>query len=425
LSCARPLRITWCSKPPTQSGFERLGCDNIAVADADARADGFRWDRLTSSVALGYCLLVVALSAGVVLGELREEFGIGGFVAALHGSTFGIGLLVMSSVGVPLIRKLGRPASLRLAVVGMTVGATLFGLGQSWPVTLTGAAIAGVAASLLVVVIPGLIHDHHGENRSDAFAAVNGLPLVMGLVLSVTIGVSLALEHDWRPSYLVLLALTVVALVTAGWRVELPRSVNLPPLRASVFRERDVLVPWLFIVNGVLVEFVVAVWAASYLKEVGGASSGLAPALAGGFAVMMFVSRIRLPWIVRHLGDRTIAASFVGAAIGATIMCFVPSLSARFIGLLIIGFSAGPLYPLTVERLYVRAEAIVGGVGLGAVSGLASGTAITVGPILAGLVADAVGLRWSMLITIGLGLLGAITQFNSPHRPPTQVVAVR
>ncbi|MBP9054219.1 MAG: hypothetical protein KBF94_16500, partial [Ilumatobacteraceae bacterium] len=51
----------------------------------------FRWDRLTYSSALGYCLLVAGLSVGVVLSELRDEFGISGVVAALHGSTFGIG----------------------------------------------------------------------------------------------------------------------------------------------------------------------------------------------------------------------------------------------------------------------------------------------------------------------------------------------
>jgi MFS family permease len=386
------------------------------VANIEVGGAGFRWDRLTFSIALSYCLLVVSLSAGVVLGELREEFGIGGFVAALHGSTFGLSLLVMSSIGVPVIRKLGRPASLRLAVVGMTVGATLFGLGQSWPVTLSGAAIAGIAASLLVVVIPGLVHDHHGDNRADAFAAVNGLPLAMGLLLSVTIGGTLALERSWRPSFLVLLAATAVVITVVGWRVEFPGAVNLRPLRASVFRQRDVVVPWLFIVNGVLIEFVIAVWATSYLKEVGGASSGPAAALAGGFALMMFVSRIRLPWIVSHLGDRTIAAGFVGAAVGASMMCFVPSLPVRVVGLLVVGLSTGPLYPLSVERLYVRAEAIVGAVELGAVSGLASGTAIAIGPILAGVVADAIGLRWSMLIIVGLGLLGAVTQFDSPHR---------
>ena len=35
----------------------------------------FRWDRLTYSSALGYCLLVAGLSVGVVLSELRDEFG--------------------------------------------------------------------------------------------------------------------------------------------------------------------------------------------------------------------------------------------------------------------------------------------------------------------------------------------------------------
>ena len=48
----------------------------------------FRWDRLTYASALGYCMLVAALSVGVVLGELRDQFHLDGVIAALHASTF-------------------------------------------------------------------------------------------------------------------------------------------------------------------------------------------------------------------------------------------------------------------------------------------------------------------------------------------------
>ena len=55
-------------------------------------------------------MLVAGLSVGVVLGELRDEFGINGVVAALHGSTFGIGLLVAGVWGVRLVDRIGRRA---------------------------------------------------------------------------------------------------------------------------------------------------------------------------------------------------------------------------------------------------------------------------------------------------------------------------
>ena len=63
----------------TAAGAERLRQMETVTT---RRVEAFRWDRLTISIALGYCLLVVALSAGVVLGELRSELHISGVIAA-------------------------------------------------------------------------------------------------------------------------------------------------------------------------------------------------------------------------------------------------------------------------------------------------------------------------------------------------------
>ncbi len=379
--------------------------------------EGFRWDRLTGSVALGYCMLVVALSAGVVLGELRDEFAIGGTIAALHGSTFGIGLIVMAALGVRIVGRWGRGRALRASIVMMIVGAVLFGTGNAWQLTLAGTAVAGIGAALYVVIIPGLIHDHHGAHRATAFAAVNGLPLLMALVISLSIGATLSAGGSWRTTYAVILVATTIIVVGIAGRVAVPDSTVASKLGVKVLTDRVVLVPWLQLINAVVAEFVVGVWAASYLLEVGGASSGLAPALAGVFGLMMFASRVGLARLVARFGNRTIAAGFATVATGALIMCFGTTLPLRVVGLMVIGFGAGPLYPLCVERLYVRAESTVGPVALGAVSALASGVGITVGPLLAGVVADIVGLRWSMLATAVVAVVGIVTQYNSPHRP--------
>ena len=53
------------------------------------------WDRLTITCALSFCVLVAGLSVGIVLGELRDELGISGVVAAAHGSAFGIGVFAV------------------------------------------------------------------------------------------------------------------------------------------------------------------------------------------------------------------------------------------------------------------------------------------------------------------------------------------
>lgn len=370
----------------------------------------FRWDRLTFSSALGYCLLVAGLSVGVVLGELRDEFAISGVVAALHGSTFGIGLLFAGMFGVRVVDRIGRRAVLQLAAAGLFGGVVLFCLGPSWHVTLLGTAFSGAGGALLVMVMPGLISDHHGPHRAEAFAAVNGAPGVSGVAFSLLVGGALTLGWSWRPPYLLLTTVFTIALIVVALPVPVPDGERTGSFSLRHFRDRTVLVPWAHMVNGVLAEFSVGIWAVTYLREVGGASSGLAPILASVFGVMMFSTRLALPVLLRLWGDATVAWSFVFIGLGGAVMCFAPGLALKVFGLVLVGFGGAPLYPLTVDRFYQRAGHQLDAVSLGAYCALASGVAVTVGPLVLGVVADAVGLRWAILVVPVLASIGAFTQ---------------
>jgi len=383
----------------------------------------FRWDRLTYASALGYALLVGGLSVGVVLGELRHQFHLSGVIAALHGSTFGFASITAGLFGVRVVDRLGRRGSLVTAAVAIATGITMFCLGPAWPITLTGTALAGLGGALLVMVMPALISDHHGEHRAEAFAAVNGAPGLAGVAFSLVVGAALALHWSWRPPYLIITGIIVIVLTAVAWPVSVPETPRQGAFTLSHLRERDVFVPWLHIVNAVFTEFAVGVWAATYLKEVGHASGGLAAALAGVFGVMMFLSRLVLPTTLRYLGDATIAVSFMVLAVGAVVMCFAPGLLPRVGGLLLVGFGGAPLYPLTVDRLYASAEHKIDSISLGAICILASGTAVTLGPLTLGVLADRVGLRLALLIVPAVGVLGAITQRPVRHAHAARSIA--
>jgi MFS family permease len=124
----------------------------------------------------------------------------------------------------------------------------------------------------------------------------------------------------------------------------------------------------------------------------------------------MFLSRLALPRIMRRLGDATITVSFIVLAVGAMMMCFAPGLLPRVGGLVIVGLGGAPLYPLTVDRLYASAEHKIDSISLGAICALASGVAVTLGPLALGVLADSVGLRRAMLIVPVIATVGAITQ---------------
>jgi hypothetical protein len=91
-------------------------------------------------------------------------------------------------------------------------------------------------------------------------------------------------------------------------------------------------------------------------------------------------------------------------------MCFAPGFALRAVGLAIVGFGGGPLYPLTVDGLYASAEHKLDSITLGAYCALASATAVTVGPMLLGSLADVFGLQKALLLVPVIGVAGAISQ---------------
>jgi MFS family permease len=387
-------------------------CYNVAVQtdlEADAPA-GFRWDRMSAAVALGYCVLVAALSIGSVLGELRQQFHLSGFVAALHGSTFGFGLLLAGCFGVGFVDRVGRRSALALSAGTMIVGIASFCLGPSWPVTLFGAALGGLGGALLVMVMPGLVSDHYGEHRAAAFAALNGVPGLAGVAFGLSVGLALGFGWSWRLPYLILTSLFAGALAIVAWPVPLPETTRHGRFTLAHFRNRDVFVPWLYMVNAVLTEFTVGIWATTYLKEVGRASGGMAAAAGGSFGVAMFVSRLVMPRVMAVTGSATVPLGFLVVGAGALLMCFGPGLAVETLGVVAVGFGGGPLYPLTVDRLYARAEGAVDSISLGAICALASGVAVVLGPLATGVLADAFTLRWAILVVPVLACIGAITQ---------------
>lgn len=364
---------------------------------------------------MSFCVLVAGLSVGMVLGELRDELHISGVVAAAHGSAFGIGMLVLGAFGSGLLARIGRPRAFWGAVATVAAGILLLCVAHVWPLTLLGASMAGVACSLLVLLMPGIIADHHGEQRAAAYAAVNGVPGLAGISFSLVVGGVVASGGSWRWPYALLTLVIVTAVVIAGRGVSIPRS-DLPPVRAlPLFRHRDIWLPYVHIVHAVMVEFPIGIWAVAYLKEVGGASSGLAVSLGAIWGLFLFVTRMSLPRLVHRFGPWARSISFGVAAAGALVMWMGPGLWVRVAGLTIVSIGAGPLYPLAVDRLYLGAAADT--MALGAVTALASGTAVTVGPLLLGVLADRFGLRDALLFVPALAVLGVWTARPAAAQP--------
>ena len=374
---------------------------------------GVRWDRLTVTMVLSFFVLVAGLSVGLVLGELRDELGLSGLVAAAHGSTFGVGLLAMGGFGVGLVGRVGRPVAFWSTCVVIVVGVTVLCLGREWWITLGGTAIAGVACALLVLLAPGIVADHHGDGWVNTFAAVNGVPGFAGIAFSLVVGAAIAAGISWRAPYLGVTLLFALALVLVGRRVHLPHGAPTGASAISLVRRAGTRRPFVDVVHAVLSEFPLGVWAVVVLKEVGGASGGAAAALGAVWGLSIMASRLALPRITALAGRWTGTLGYAAVAVGSSLVWLGPGLTVRVLGIVVAGLGTGPLYPLAVERLYAKVDADT--VSLGAVTALASGVAITTGPLLLGILADVVGLRHAVLVVTALGVAGVLRS-----RPTTE-----
>ncbi len=368
------------------------------------------YDRVTVTLILAFCVLVAGLSLNAVLAEVRSELHLSATMTTLHGSMFGIGLLIAGLVGRPVVTHVGRKKTLYLSVVLTFVGMTTFSAGHRVQLTLLGAGAIAVGAAMIVMVAPGIIADHHGEQRGAALAAINGIPGLVAVPIAIALGIVIGAGASWRTPYFLIGALMLLLVLITGLPARLPAttSTTTTATASELRRERpvspinlliqrpDVRWFWFITMIAVLTEFPPGVWCSTYLHEVGGASSGLASGLSCVYGVGLFCSRMFLPRLLRRFGTRLRSAGLMTMAVSAVSLWSVPVLWVRVVALFIMGIGAGPLYPVSIDDLF-KVDG-VDTVALGAVGALASGTAITIGPLMFGVIADSISLRHAALV---------------------------
>lgn len=366
--------------------------------------------------ALGYCMLASAVSIGITLGELRTQLHLSGTLTALHGSSFGIGMVLAGLFGNQVVRRFGRPRVFWVACASVMVGVVLFCVGSVVSVTLLGATIGGLAAATIAMVQPGLIADHHDEHRSAAFAAVNAYPALCGVVLALGVGATLSAHRSWRWTFVTFVAALFVALIFIGRRATVPAaSVTSGQPVWRLFRSSEVRWAWLDMTLAVFVEFPIGIWSTVYMKEVAHATPATAPVLACVFGLALFASRLLLPRIATFVGPTLREWSLGAAGFSALTLWAVPSLPAKFISLAAIGFCAGPLYPASIDRLYAAAHGFDSN-EIGSLAALASGTGVTIAPLGLGLLADVIGLRTAVLVVPTLAIIALAVRLQPARR---------
>jgi cyanate permease len=367
-------------------------------------------DRFTLAIGAAYLYLGVTLGAlGPVSNQLRYELYLSGTLTGLHGAMFGWCLLA-SALLTPRLMRMASAARLFVAAASvLAAGVVVLGVGRHVGITLAGATLMGMGASVLVSLMPPMLRAHHDEETGvRAFVVVNGVSVVGNVVTPLAIAVTLRLGWRWRATMVGvgLLAGAATIMLARGAGLALAGSDDDGAAGAITLlrRSRAVRGRWLVQVLGISVEFAVLIWGAAAVEELGHTRAAYGAMGVGLFSGGMALGRLGGPRRLAGRSHRSVLRwSFAAASALSLTLRFGPGLGGRLVGLLAVGVATALLYPLAFSRMF---EAAGVSASAGAVGALASGVAVTFAPLALGVVSDVFGLTRAVLLVPVIALAG-------------------
>ncbi|WP_026792670.1 MFS transporter [Pleomorphomonas oryzae] len=368
-----------------------------------------RRDRLTWSAYLALAQFTFFLNIqGNIIPFLKDEFDLSYRVVTLHPAAVAAGLIVSGLFGERLTRKHGRLWSVMVGLIGMALGAIAIILAPHPVVSILGCFLMGAVGCLILIVVPTLLADWHGANRSVAIGEANGISYVASLTAAMAVGLFVAIGLGWRAALL-------LGVVLAGFLLLFLRGTPMPaaqitPVAADGGRGGRLPLAywfyWLTIIAFVGVEQSVLVWATEFLTRVKGVPVASAAIAAGAFSLGMLIGRLSSSLVLTRItAARALYLSAVVTVPAFLLFWGAPSLTLAIVGLFTVGLGCALQYPLTLTKAIVTAGPF--GELATARASLGSGLSILVIPWAIGALADQIGL-WAAMSVLPVFTIAAL-----------------
>jgi len=307
----------------------------------------FSRDRLTW-VAYGLLAWFAYLQAapGLIVGHLRDEFGLSYSTGGLHVAAFAAGALVAGLASGPLERAVGRRALFWGSAGLMAVGAVGLVAGRAAQATIGSLLVMGVGGGLLLVTIQALLADHHGERRAVALTEANVAASVAYVVLIGALSLAAATGAGWRAAVLAALAVPALA-----WWFNRRLVIVTPAAQASADgRHRLPAAFWVaatMLFCTTAVEWCITAWGASFVEDAANVSADAAVSVMVGYFGGVVAGRVAGSGLARrHSVHRLLALALVISAVGFAILWSSASSLQALLGLALLGVGIGNLFPL-------------------------------------------------------------------------------
>lgn len=355
---------------------------------------------------------------GLVTPALRDELGYGYTLASLHLSAFAALGIVSGLMAPRLDARWGRRSLVLLGLAGMAAGTAALAGGRAAGQTLAAAALAGLLGTLIIVAVQSALSDHHGDGRAVAFAESNVVASVGATSAPLVVAAAAAVLGSWRwgVAALGLSGLAVAVLVAHGPRVP-QRAAHEPVQGAGGPLPAAARAGVALVFAAVVLEWCVSYWGATYLREVVGLRPAGAVAGMTGFFGAMLAGRFASGLLVRHFRvPRLVASGLAVTTAGLLLQAASSQPAPALAGLVLLGVGIAALFPLAlalaVEAVPHRATTVSGHCVV------AGSTAVLVGPLVVGRLADLVGLRNALaILPVAVAGAGALLYTVTTRRP--------
>lgn len=360
-----------------------------------------------------YAFMLNAL--GPVMPFLQMELSLSYTLLSLHASSFAAGMLIAGFTGDRLVRRFSRLGVLWIGGVGLSGASLLLLLSHHPLLSLPSVLLMGTLGSLLLVVIPAVLADRHGEQRVIALTEANVSASITSTLAPLLVGVFVQQQVGWRAALLVSVGMFGVLAV---WLRRFSSLGGASPADAQP-KVRGVLAPaywgyWIVLVLAVGIEFCMVLWAAAFLVETDQLSPAHAALALTLFLGLMVVGR----WLGATLATRVSSNLLLRGALCFTLSGFLlfwlaPGILVTLFGLALTGLGVANLYPLTLAGA-VGTSPLYADIA-SAKALLASGLAILSAPLLLGALSDTVGL-WRAYAIVPVMILTATAILEGVQR---------
>ncbi|ERN40880.1 fucose permease [Rubidibacter lacunae KORDI 51-2] len=327
--------------------------------DDDSKATGLQ----IAIAALAFALVGVGDgTVGILLPELSASYGVVRTTVGMLLLSNAIGYLLTAAAGGWLASRLGRPRYLLLGTASFLSASTMMALQPPLWGLLTLPLLVGSGTAVLETGLTAF-----AARRSSNPALLNYLHALFGIGAFVGPLAASALLHagfNWSSIYWMQAGGALLLLVSFGatyrhWRLELAAvSLAVGNPVAAALRLRLVWCMSLFFLFYVGAEISLGHWSFSYLSEERHIRAALAGGLTSGYWLGLALGRLSLAQLAALVdARRLIHGCLLGVVLGVVLYWSGLSRLTTGLGLVLTGFSLGPILPTAISLMAERLPA--------------------------------------------------------------------